>query len=139
MFEYYCLVNEPCRKGGQTIEQYYGIGTFLKQADELFKVAIEKAKDNAKALKEIETDYLPILVSRINTIYNAFPENKNDFPVEEYRGILEQAKRITHEYKIGNISEIRSMAGYLQEREMLLREPHPHNSFRQKVVFACAL
>ena len=31
MFEYYRLVNEPCRKGGQTIEQYHGIGTFLKR------------------------------------------------------------------------------------------------------------
>ncbi len=121
MFEYYRLVNEPCRKGGQTIEQYYGIGTFLKRADALFKTAIEKAKGNSKALKEIETDYLPILVSRINSIYNAFPENKNDFPLAEYRGILEITKRIVREYKIGNISEIRSMAGYLQEREMLLQ------------------
>ncbi len=127
MFAYYCMVNAP-GKASRTIEEHYDRKEFLDRADALFKAALAKTPAECPALKEIETDYLPVLITRANDIFRGFPENKPVFPVEEYRRLLDEITRITSDCNIPKISELVDMPGYLRDRRQLLDTLENNNS-----------
>lgn len=119
MFEYYNLVNAPGRVS-KTIDEFYDMKDFLARADKCFQSALAKTPADSPELREIETDYLPVLVSRANALFNAFAEQKQDFNVDEYTAIVANIRRITTQYRISTFSETANMAGYIKERQMLV-------------------
>ena len=64
---------------GKTIEDFYGIKQFVKEAGRLFETARSKLLNQSAALRELEMDYLPILVTEINMIFDDYPANKKNF------------------------------------------------------------
>ena len=117
-YAYYELV-EKAGRAGQTIGDFYGIKQFVKEAGRLFETARLKLLNQSVALRELEMDYLPILITEINMIFNGYPANKKNFPMERYQYLLSEIKRISGQYKMSRYSETRFMSAFISELEML--------------------
>lgn len=128
-YAYFELVDKA-GQAGKSIKEFYGLEKFTAEADKLFRAALPKVADNPAALRELELDYLPILITRLNLIFDAYPGNKAHFPTAEYRQLLAEIKRISSAYGVTRISELNSMNGYINEKEMLLNLADGDGSFQ---------
>lgn len=117
-YAYYELV-EKAGRAGKTIGDFYGIKQFVKEAGRLFETARSKLLNQSAALRELEMDYLPILVTEINMIFDDYPANKKNFPMERYQYLLSEIKRISGQYQMTKYNECTSMSGFISERKML--------------------
>lgn len=120
MYKYYQLVNKA-GVAGKSVEKYYGKAKFIAKANKIFTKAFAKAdKSKNKELRErIENHYVPIAFMEINSIFQKYPRNKNNFPIKRYDHLLEQIKKITKREKMGSYSELIRMPGRIAELELL--------------------
>ena len=120
MYQYYQLVKKA-GTAGKSVEKYYGEAKFIAEANKIFAKAFAKADlDKSKELRErIENHYVPIAFMEINSIFNAYPGNKKDFPSKRYDHLLSQIKKITKREKMEGYSETKKMQGRIKELELL--------------------
>lgn len=118
MFEYYQLVNRA-GVAEKSIEEYYGESEFVDRANRIFAKAFAKTTD-AELRQRIEVHYVPILFMEIDSLFRAYPSNKSNFPLNRYRLLLREFKKITKREKMNMHDEVRGLAGYIHELELLL-------------------
>lgn len=116
---YYNLVKEA-GLAQKKIEEYYGYDKFLPQAERLFQLALAKPDINEAVRRELELDYLPILITQLNIWFDDYPNNKEQLPLAQYKQKLDELKRISSAHEVSHISELRKMQGYILEKDMLL-------------------
>ena len=122
MYEYYKLV-EKAGLAEESVEKYYGKAEFIAKANKIFDKAYATADKtgNIELRHRIDVQYVPIAFMEINSIFQAYPGNKKNFPTERYNKLLNDIKRITKRENMGGYSEVRGMPGYIKELELLER------------------
>lgn len=120
MYEYYKLVDAAGR-ASKSIESFYGKAGFITKANTIFDRAFAKAKqaDDAKLIERIEVHYIPIALMEAESIFNAYPGNREEFPTQRYEMLLSRIKSVTAREEMNSYSEIRSMSGRMSELAML--------------------
>lgn len=120
MYEYYQLVKQA-GAAGKSVEAYYGEAEFINKANRIFEKAFAKAdkNNNAELRKRLDVHYIPIAFMEINSIFKAYPANKNNFPMKRYDHLLSRIKEITERENMKGYSEVRNMSGRISELELL--------------------
>lgn len=121
MYNYYHLVNRAGR-AEKSVEDFYGEAEFIKQARAIFDKAFAQADQDGdeELLKRLEVHYVPVAFMEIEAIFRGYPGNRENFPMERYRALLERIQQITAREEMARYSEIRSMSGRLAELGLLL-------------------
>jgi len=120
MYEYYQLVKQA-GTAEKSVEEYYGKAEFIAKANQIFAKAFAKVdKDGNNELhNRIDVQYVPIAFMEIKSIFQSYPDNKDNFPAKRFNRLLKEIKKITKREEMGGYSELIRMSGYIDELELL--------------------